>query len=555
MNSVKKPNHRMDLGLFAIGVCLIWMPTVSLFDLLPSYLGYLLMMCGLYRLANLNDDVAVARRLFGRMAVLSAIRLVSIPVIFGFISMNERPMMLLIATLVLGLFDIITLIPAWKKLGNGLIYLATRQEGTAVFFTKGKGRRNVTEKMVSASVVFFVFKEIAVFLPECAALTGRSGGADPDSAFYFPYLYEYIGLMRGFFALLVVIAGVCWLVRMWLYMRRLNADKPFFGRLQEKYAAEVMTRPDLFAKRRVKAALICMCVALAFSADLYLDNVNVLPDLIVGALLVVGLLLLRRYVKAAIWKKAMAVSAAYTVIATVTWILQLTNIPLGDFSFVVDKDQIGVYILLCVAQTLSRTMFAGTLLTLMGVFKDIIFRYTGFSMKNYDLDRWGERSIRVRRQNQHLWIVYVLTAISVVASVVYFFVVDEKMVGVNTLLHTAKMLSCLLMTASVVFLVVVIAYSVRHAVPSDKKHKNEHPDPHVREVHRELNRRLWVVLAVGILAAVTSVIYVITLPMAGYTMWEIWTFVDAIVQLSLAVIFIMAVNAVLEQMNYKYMLS
>ena len=155
MIPAKKPGSRMDIGYFAVGICLIWMPTMAVFDLLPAYLGYLLMFRGLYRLADINEDISDARHLFGRMAILSAVRLLSIPFLFGFIPMSERPVMILIVTFSLAILELVTLIPAWKKLSNGLNYLATRHDGVAVFMTKGRSRRNMTEKLTSFSVVFF----------------------------------------------------------------------------------------------------------------------------------------------------------------------------------------------------------------------------------------------------------------------------------------------------------------------------------------------------------------------------------------------------------------
>lgn len=468
MIPAKKPGSRMDIGYFAVGICLIWMPTMAVFDLLPAYLGYLLMFRGLYRLADINEDISDARHLFGRMAILSAVRLLSIPFLFGFIPMSERPVMILIVTFSLAILELVTLIPAWKKLSNGLNYLATRHDGVAVFMTKGRSRRNMTEKLTSFSVVFFFIKAVMTVLPESTSLASQAGGATPDSFFYFPYLYEYIGLMRGFASVVVACIGVVWLVRMRRHLRRVMADRPFLDRLREKYAAEVMTRPELFAKRRIKAVLICICIALAFSVDFYLDGVNIMPDGIMGALLLVSVLLLARYVDPTLLKTALVTSTVYTVIAFIAWIVQLTNISIKEFNFTLDEDILPVYILLCAIHILSRLLFLFALRSVMRVLKDVVRRYTGFSMSHHDID---------------------------------------------------------------------------------------HPDPHVREVHRELNRRLRLVFGIGVLAALSSVIYFVTMPLAGQSLWEVWTFIDAIVQISLVVSFISATNAILEQVEYKYMLS
>lgn len=468
MNPAKMHNRRMGLGSFAVGVCLIWMPTVAIFDLLPACIGYLLIYHGLYQLADLDENIADARHLFARMAILATVRLISIPILFGFISASERPVMILSVAFVLGIFDLVTLVPAWKKLSTGMTYLATRHDGVGVFATKGKGTRNLTEKVTSFTVLFFAIKEVMAILPEVTVLTGSAGGADADSAFFFPYLYDYIALMRAFAALIVFGFGLVWLVRMWRHMRRIIADTSFFDRLHTKYADEVLTRPDLFAKRRIKATLICTCIALAFSVDLYLDDVNVIPDFIMGALFIVSMLMLRRYVYPTLIKRSAIVSTVYTAVSAAAWILHLTQPPLGDLSFPMDNEGMNAYILLCSMQVLSRILMVIALFFLLRVWKEIIRRYTGFSVTHQDID---------------------------------------------------------------------------------------HPDPHVQEVHKTLNKRLWLVLTLGAAAAITSIIYSITLPLAAYTLWEIWTLVDFLAQIALFVSFIAVTNAIVEQIEYKYMLS
>lgn len=465
-SKTKKQNHRMGLGFFAAGVCLVWLPTVAVIDLSPAWLGYLLMCRGLYQLADLDENIEDARRLFMRMAILSAARLVSIPLLFGFLAASERPVMILTIAFVLAIADLVTLIPAWKKLCTGLIYLATRHDGTGPFISKGRSPRNLTEKATTFTIIFFCIKESMTVLPELTVLTSTVGGADSSSAFYFPYLYNYISLMRGFAALVVLIFGVVWLVRMWKQMRRIIADRPFFERLDKKYADEVLTRPDLFAKRRIKATLICTCVALAFSVDFYLDDINVIPDFLIGAFFLAVILLLRRYVRPTLLKQAGAASAVYTAVSAAAWIIGVVNPPLGDLSS--PTDDLGLYALVCSAQLFSRLTFVIALWTIIRVWKEVVRHYTGFSVTNHDVD---------------------------------------------------------------------------------------HPDRHVSEVHKELNRRLGLVLVIGAVAAAVSVIYSVTLPWASSTLWEIWVLVDIIAQIGLFVSFIAATNAILEQVEYKYMLS
>ncbi len=428
MNPTKKPNRRMDLGFFAAGICLIWMPSFAVFDLLPAYIGYLLIFRGLYRLADIDENIADARRLFGRMAILSTIRLVAVPVSFGFINAYQRPLVLLIITFSLGLLDLITLVPAWRKLSQGMIYLATRHDGVAMFAVKGNSRRSLTENLTSFTLVFFVIKEIMAVLPESTSLTSQAGGAEPGSAFYFPYLYEYIGLMRSFSVLVMTIFGVVWLVRMWKHMRRVIADHPFFERLQDKYAAEVMTRPDLFAKRRIKAALVVICIGLCFALDLYFDDINFTPDFLVGFLMIAGLLMLRRYVYTNVWVSAVVTTTLYTAAAAAASTYHFICVHIEEISFIdYDEEILTKYILLCALQIISQLLFIIALFWIIRTLRIVVKQYTGFSVTEHDIPHVREvhKSLYFK-----LWIFFAFAILAVASSVAYWLILPN---AANTL--------------------------------------------------------------------------------------------------------------------------
>lgn len=469
MKAVKTPGRYMDMGYFLVGLCLLWMPTVAVFDLLPACLGYLLLMRGLYRLSDLNDEIDAARRLFRRAAILGLIRYLSIPFVFGFVSADERPVMILTVTFTLAVLDLMTLIPAWKRLCGGVIYLATRHEGTAVFHRRGRDPRNATERLTSFTVFFLVAKEILATLPELTVLVSQWGGADTGEGWFLPQLYSYVGLLRLFAATIAFVIGIVWLVHTMRYAGRLAGDRSFFANLRHRYETTVLNRPELFAKRSVKAALVCLCIGFAFSVDLFLDGINVLPDTLVALVALLGICLLRRYADRRRWRWALVATALYAPISAAEWLLQLKVFPLADAYQVYRNASVyQAYLMACGGRAVSRLFFLVTLGLILWMVKDIIDRYTGFSVTQRD---------------------------------------------------------------------------------------SADPHGHVKAIHRELYRRLYIVLALGGIAAVSSVIYIATLPMAGDTLWEAWVLADAVLHISFAVSLAVAVTHVLEQVEYKYMLS
>ena len=135
--------------------------------------------------------------------------------------------------------------------------------------------------------------------------------------------YDFVGLYRLVGGGISLVLGIVWLVMTVRLVRKLKGDAPFFAALTEKYNAEVLTRHDLFAMRAVKASLGCLLVASVCALDVYLDNINVLPDMLTALFLILSVVFLRRYAGKNI--PALVASAAYGLVSGFSWYLQVTG--------------------------------------------------------------------------------------------------------------------------------------------------------------------------------------------------------------------------------------
>ena len=154
-------------------------------------------------------------------------------------------MFILLALFSLGVLDLILLIPMWKQLSAGLIYIGTRNNAT-VLLSSSLGTRSRTEVYAGISVGYFILREVLVVLPEITVLTHEKGGVEMGQG---TVLYDYVNLFRGAGWLVSLCLGLIWLIATVVFVRRLCADKPFFESLTAKYRAEVLPRHDLFARR------------------------------------------------------------------------------------------------------------------------------------------------------------------------------------------------------------------------------------------------------------------------------------------------------------------
>ena len=81
----------LGISLFTAGAVCLFDPFISVLDLLPDALGYLLMLLGLYRLAVLDDRLMEAAKGLGYLALIGVVRFFSLFLAFGLVSPAEQP--------------------------------------------------------------------------------------------------------------------------------------------------------------------------------------------------------------------------------------------------------------------------------------------------------------------------------------------------------------------------------------------------------------------------------------------------------------------------------
>ena len=374
----RKTGKYLGISLFVAGAVCLFDPFISVVDVLPDALGYLFMLLGLYRLADMDDRLMEAAKGLRYLALIGVARLLSLFLAFGLVSPNEQPVFLLLILFTLGVLDCIVLIPMWKNFCGGILYLGSRHNATAMFDRRGLGGRtriyNVVERYSACSAVFFVLRELCAILPEVTVLTHEKGGVEAGEATQF---YDFVGLYRLVGCGVSLVLGIVWLVMTVRLIRKLKGDTPFFEALTEKYRTEVLTRRDLFAMRAVKASLGCLLVAAVCALDVYLDNINVLPDFLAALFLVLSVVFLRRYAGKNI--PALVAAVAYGLVSGLSWYLQVTDyFHQGYFGDILRNDDIHRcwQNLVALEAASAALLVAAVILILRSLFV-MVKRYTG----------------------------------------------------------------------------------------------------------------------------------------------------------------------------------
>lgn len=403
MNPTYTPIRKSRLGRYLglsyvlAGAVFLFDPFIGVIDLLPDCIGYLLMLWGLYRLSDLDDRLAEASKGMRNLALVGLARIVAMLLAFGLVSPSEQPVFILLLLFTLGVLDCIVLIPMWKQMCGGLLYLGSRNDATTMFdrrtFRGRTGRRNAVERYTAASAVFFVLREILVILPELTVLSHEKGGVEPGEGTRY---YDFVGLFRGMGILLSLVLGIIWLVMTVRFIKKLKQDKPFFDRLSERYRAEILPRNDLFAMRAVRASLVCLIVATVLSMDLYVDGINILPDVLTAVLLALSVLFIRPYAGKN-WSALLA-TVAYGLSAAFTWALQLDYFRLEDTLDIFRKEEIYArWENMVLLQALTALLYALALGLILRSLYRMVKKYTGLHAFREGTSYAAERTEAIHR--------------------------------------------------------------------------------------------------------------------------------------------------------------
>ncbi len=391
MQKEKKLNG-IGLGYLIAAAVFLFNPNISVIDVLPDFIGYFLFTAGLAKIADIMPRFADVKETFGKLAWISLAKFFSVIFIF-IMPLNEQATFGLVLTFSFAVIDLIYLIPAWNGFFDGVIYLGTRYDSKAVFYS-GKGKKTQTETLKRLTLVFFVLKEIIVIMPELTSLSSYESLGYVD--YHIMDIHHFQPHFRVLSALVIVVLGIVWLYKTVSYFNRLGRDKAFISALISVYETEVLPDTDLFTRRRIKTALVVLCFAFGFGVDFYIYDVNFIPDVISAALFVVGFALLYKHVKRSL-------PAAYAgVFYGIVSLFQLINTIIFFDNFDIthidkDYDVYLAYTKVTVGAIIESLVFVAFMVFVFSALKELVREHTGYVAEN-GRDSYSMRSVKEEKR-------------------------------------------------------------------------------------------------------------------------------------------------------------
>lgn len=262
---------------FSVAFLFIFNPNISIVDLLPDFFGYIILSVSLVKLSMISEGLVEARKAFERMIIIDGAKLLALIWVFGIDVSSARSSSLLLFSFVFGVFEIIFLAPAFIKLFEGFGELGNFHVNTSIHGSKKNGGKSYTEKIRKFSVFFVSFRAIMTLLPELSDLTNVNEMQQANHV----SIYRYIGVMRMFCFIPVLIVGVVWLVKALAYFARIRSDKVFCESVELAYEQKIIPKEGIFVIRNVKIATWLFVAAMVLSFDIKLEGSNIFPDFLI----------------------------------------------------------------------------------------------------------------------------------------------------------------------------------------------------------------------------------------------------------------------------------
>lgn len=297
-----KLNKNFGFSLIPIALLFLFEPSYSILDPLPDFIGYALLCYAVSNLADINPNIREAFVGFRNAALLNILKFLSMYVLNMIFFDAEQVVGVLLFVFVFSLFEIIILLPAYKKFFDGLLHLGIFNGGTALHHKDEKkfkkydtdnkryveiiktSKRNTTEKALILTYIFVIIRAIMAVLPELTSLSisGR---------------YEFIFTLRALSIIVVLPIGLLWIRQIFKLCKAVSKDKPFIESLSAKFENHAKENPQFYTVRVIVTGLSVLCAAFMLSIDIYSDGLNYLPDYLFHCIMLFAIIFLSKYSK------------------------------------------------------------------------------------------------------------------------------------------------------------------------------------------------------------------------------------------------------------------
>lgn len=439
-----KRNSILRFGLLILGFVFLANPNVNIIDILPDAIGCLCIVAALFKVGDLSSEMGEAKRAFLTLFWITLSKLPAFAAMLWITGTNvDESSIRLVFAFCYAALEVVFGIRAFTLLFDAFAYIGTRHEGGEFLYyrvvrpERQKPLKNGKVKVIPARIwrletlsratsLFFIVKAAMYTLPEITTLSSQNslGDITPEGLAF----ANFYPLLAAFAVVVALVFGIVWLCRICAYTRRIAREKAFWKKLYTEYEGTVLPRGGIFTMRRTYVFTLLVSAAALFSVDLYLDQINCLPDFISAILFFIAACVIAKEIDGAKWLKAM--SLAYFATSVVTYALMIRFTDEYAYSAVHKIARAKeLYAPYAISNAVTQIAFIAVVFALAAVLMRIVRAHTGinavtgtFSGSRPLQKVYAGRAVRLR----------IFGILAAIMSVLYFyFVVDVKSVSLR----------------------------------------------------------------------------------------------------------------------------
>ncbi len=258
----------MNLVLLIIALLFLINPSVAVFDLLPDFFAWLIILKLIGRVRHLSIKMNIAAEYvlkaiwvgFGRLAAIFLI-----PYVDGTMELT--------LTFVFCLMELVWVIPAINALFGGITELSELYGGTAAYKSIYRLKTEGIRTVQNISVSFWIARAVLNVTPEFFELTGQSSDILSEGSrsllSFKPLAYYFTFGITIAFGIILVILSIP-------FFKRVFSDKPMLENIKTAYKTKIIDT-GIHNAKAVLSSLMLITVGGLFVFSLMLDSMNIMP--------------------------------------------------------------------------------------------------------------------------------------------------------------------------------------------------------------------------------------------------------------------------------------
>ena len=394
----------MGFSYLIAGTVFWFLPNFSIIDVLPDFIGCLLFIKGLGKLADLSPGLDDAKRMFIKVLYIHLVKFVLMFTVPFFANGVKDGGYILIFSFAFAVLDLMFTLPAFKSLLNGFVYLGDRTNSGVIF-------KNQSE-ISTLTAIFITVKAVLAMLPDLSYVSNPDHSGTVTSGGGEFYISNYKNMLVGLNFAVTGVLGIIWLVWIISYFNNISRDKELISYLDGQYKTLVLPNKGLFIRRAVKLSCVLIFIGGLFMFDLFVDSVNIIPDLIGGMFFLFAAFTLKKYCKT---KATVLFSVVFILCSILSWSLQCTfAVKFPEVNILTNMEAYSYYTYVALTAALKYIGFAVFSYCMYTSVNDLIVNHTGSPVD--ELEKVKRTNLkhqeRLKKSNVFVLIISVLTAFS-----------------------------------------------------------------------------------------------------------------------------------------------